>query len=450
MSVEAAPQGIIAPVENIRERTQKRTLRLLLVTQVLGGIGVGIGFSVGALLATEMAGVAFSGLAQSAAVVGGALVVVPATRITHRYGRRPSLSGTYMVASVGGLVVAGAAVIDLVPLLFVGLFLFGGGTAANLQARYAAVDLSPDRRRGRDLSLIVWATTIGAVAGPNLAPVAGLAVEGRGVPTLAGPFLFSAGAFILAAAILLVFLRPDPLILARSVDAASPRGEGGEGNVIVHTQVLATAPAMTGNPATPGMRAGLAAVLASPAATLGIAATAIGHLVMVGVMSMTPVHILAAGHDAPHTLRIVGIVLSFHIAGMYALAPLTGWLSDRYGRHQVIVGGVALQVLACLVAGTAGHDTVQLTVGLTLLGLGWSGTMVGGSTMLSESVPTEARPSAQGFSDLVMGLAAASAGALAGVAMDMRGYSLVASLGAFCTLPLLLFILREKGRRALA
>src|SRR5690606_23581678 len=153
-------------------------------------------------------------------------------------------------------------------------------------------------------------------------------------------------------------LRPDPLILARSADSVSSTA------------------APVAVPKAPGMRAGLAAVLASPSATLGIAATAIGHLVMVGVMSMTPVHILDAGHDTPHTLRIVGIVLSFHIAGMYALAPVTGWLSDRYGRLHVIVGGVALQVLACLVAGTAGHDTLRLTIGLTMLGLGWSGTMV--------------------------------------------------------------------------
>src|SRR5690606_18703654 len=138
--------------------------------------------------------------------------------------------------------------------------------------------------------------------------------------------------------------------------------------------------------ARPGMWAGLAAVRASPAATIGIIATAVGHLVMVGLMSMTPVHIMDAGHDADHTLRIVGIVLSFHIAGMFALAPVTGWLSDRLGRYQVVMGGAALQLVACFVAGTAGHDTTRLAIGLTLLGLGWSGTMVGGSTLLSESV----------------------------------------------------------------
>jgi MFS family permease len=398
---------------------------LLFATQVLAGIGLGIGFSVGALLASNLAGVALSGLAQSAAVAGGALVVVPATRITNLYGRRPSLVATYLVAALGGVTVVAAAVLNFVPLLFAGLFLFGAGSAAGLQARYAAVDLSADSRRGRDLSLIVWATTIGAVAGPNLAPIAGVAFAGYGVPTLAGPFIFSTLAFSLSAGLLLLLLRPDPLVVARSVDVA---------------------PSVAGGPARAhGMRAALSDVLANPAATLGITATAIGHVVMVAVMAMTPVHILDAGHDAAHTLRIVGIVLSFHILGMFALAPVTGWLSDRYGRRSVILGGVALLLLACAVAGTAGHGTPQLTIGLTLLGLGWSGTMIGGSTLLSESVAAEIRPSVQGLSDMAMGLAGASAGALSGVAMDGGGYGLVAGLAAVMTVPLMVMVGRGRG-----
>jgi MFS family permease len=376
-------------MDDAQGHVQRRTLRLLFATQILGGIGLGIGSSVGALLATAMAGVALSGLAQSAAVVGGALLVVPATRITNRHGRRPSLAATYLIAALGGGVVVAAAVLDHVPLLFAGLFLFGGGTAAGLQARYTAVDLASDRRRGRDLSLIVWATTIGAVAGPNLAPIAGIAVVPYGIPTLAGPFVFSALAFGLSALLLLLLLRPDPLVVARSL--------GGTPN-------LSSGASPTQRS---GMRSALTAVLASPAATFGIAATAIGHVAMVGVMAMTPVHVLDAGHSPAHTLRIVGIVLSFHIAGMYALAPVTGWLSDRYGRRPVIFAGVGLLLLACVVSGTASHGTVQLTIGLTMLGLGWSGTMIGGSALLSESMPAEIRPSAQGLSDLVMGLAGA-------------------------------------------
>jgi MFS family permease len=406
-------------------RLQRRTLGLLFCTQVIGGVGVAIGLSVGALLAADMAGVGLSGVAQSSAVVGAALLAVPVVRIMRHAGRRPGMLASYLIAAVGGLGVLVAAVIGSVPLLFVGLLLFGGGTTANLQARYAAVDLAPAARRGRHLSLVVWATTVGAVTGPNLAPLAGAALDGvrlagRQVPTLAAPFAFSALLFGLAALVLGLLLRPDPLLVARR---------------------RAGAPA-TGDQHRLGMRAALAAVAARPAARLGVAAMAVGHLVMVGVMAMTPVHILGAGHDAAHTLRIVGVVLSLHIAGMFAFAPVTGWLTDRYGRRPVIVGGVALLLAACAVAGTAGHHSGQLSVGLFLLGLGWSGTMVAGSTLLSESVPEPIRPSAQGLADLVMGLAGASAGAVAGLVVAVSGYPILNLLAAVATVPLLALALR--------
>jgi MFS family permease len=173
-----------------------------------------------------------------------------------------------------------------------------------------------------------------------------------------------------------------------------------------------------------------------------VATVVVGHLVMVGVMAMTPVHIDQAGTDHGDTLRIIGIVLSIHIAGMYALSPITGWLTDRLGRRPVILGGVALLVAACAVAGTAGHDTAQLSAGLLLLGMGWSGTMVAGSTLLSESVGVANRPSVQGLSDLVMGLAAASAGALSGVVVAWASYPTLTVLAAVATVPLVALALR--------
>lgn len=410
-------------------RVQRRTLGLLFCTQVIGGVGVAIGLSVGALLAADLAGVGLSGVAQSAAVVGAALLAVPVVRIMRQAGRRPGMLAAYLTAALGGLSVLTAAVLDSVPLLFVGLFLFGGGTTANLQARYTAVDLAPAASRGRQLSLVVWATTVGAVAGPNLAPLAGSALGGvrlggREVPTLAAPFAFSALLFGLAALVLWLLLRPDPLLVARARDGI----------------------ATTGDQRRLGMRAAWTAVAIRPAARLGVAAMAVGHLVMVGVMAMTPVHILGAGHDPAHTLRIVGVVLSLHIAGMFAFAPVTGWLTDRYGRRAVILGGVALLLVACAVAGTAGHHSGQLSVGLFLLGLGWSATMVAGSTLLSESVPTPVRPSAQGLADLVMGLAGASAGAVSGLVVSWSGYSTLTLLAAVATVPLLALALRPVRR----
>jgi MFS family permease len=393
---------------------QRRTLRLLFVTQIISGIGVAIGASVGALLAAQLADVTVSGFALSAVVVGAAILAVPATQIVRRSGRRLSLAATYSVAAIGSIVVVMAAMQNSIALLFAGFFLFGGGTAAGMQARYAAVDLAPAPLRGRHLSVIFWATTLGAVAGPNLAAVAGASLERYGVPTLAGPFVFSAALFVLAAVVLMLLMRPDPAVLAREIVAQSAEG----------------ADRTRGS-----MRVALAAVVSDPSARLGVIAMAVGHVVMIAVMAMTPVHIRNAGHDAAHTLRIVGIVLSVHVAGMYAFSPVIGWLTDRFGRRPIIVVGLVFLLVACALAGTAGHNSPRLAAGLMALGIGWSSTVVAGSTLLSDSIAADLRPSAQGLSDLTMGLAGASAGALSGVFMQAWGYSTLALIVALAAAP---------------
>ena len=400
---------------------QRRTLRLLFVTQIISGIGVAIGSTVGALLAADLASVAVSGLAGSAVIVGAALFAIPATAIVRRRGRRPSLAAGYFVAAVGAALVVVAALRSSIPLLFVGFFLFGGATAANLQARYAAVDLAPAALRGRHLSFIVWATTLGAVAGPQFAAVSGTALAGYGVPTLAAPFFFSALLLAGAGLGLLIFLRPDPAIVA-----------GTAGAITVGTG---------------GMARALAVIRAHPSATLGVSAMAIGQMVMSGVMAMTPVHIKGAGHDAAHTLRIVGIVLSFHIAVMYAFAPVMGWLTDRFGRRPVIYLGVGLLLGACVLAGTAGHDATQLAAGLMVLGLGWSASTVAGATLVSESVPAELRASTQGLSDLIMGLAGATAGALSGAIVGLWSYTMLTLVAAVSSALMILWVALPAGLR---
>jgi MFS family permease len=404
------------------EDVQRRTLRVLFAAQVIGGVGVGVGASVGALLAADLGGVAVSGLSQSATVVGAALLALPATAIVHRSGRRLSLTGCYLAAAIGSIAIVLAAVHHSVALLFASFILFGGATAASLQARYAAVDLAPTERRGRHLSIIAWATTLGAVAGPNLAAAAGASLVEYGIPTLAGPFVFSALLFALAASVLMLLMRPDPAVLARRLASVADTGVPREGV---------------------GMKAALRVVASHPPARLGIAAVAAGHLVMVGVMAMTPVHIRSGGHGAAHTLRVVGVVLSLHIAGMYGLSPLVGWLTDRVGRRAMILIGIALLVTACAVAGRAGSDSTYLAVGLIILGVGWSCTMVAGSTLLSESVPAELRTSAQGLSDVAMGLAGASAGALSGVVVNAWGFPMLALSAALATTPFIALATRK-------
>jgi predicted MFS family arabinose efflux permease len=268
--------------------------------------------------------------------------------------------------------------------------------------------------------LIVWATTLGAVVGPSLAALAGATLDGYGLPTLAGPFFFSALLFGLATLLLMLLLRPDPAVVARTA--------------------IGYPSAAASDARRAGIRAALRGVVSQPSARLGVSAMAIGHLVMIGVMAMTPVHIRSAGHDAAHTLRVVAVVLSFHIAGMFAFAPVFGWLTDRLGRRSIIVAGIALLLTACALAGSAGHHPARLASGLMMLGLGWSATMVAGSTLLSESVSVELRASAQGLSDLTMGLAGASAGAISGVIVQEWGYSTLTLLAALATAPLIVLV----------
>lgn len=419
------PVDLAAAQARTLAAAQARTLRVLFAIQIISGVGISIGASVGALLTADLAGVGVSGLAPSASVIGAALLALPATEIVRRRGRRPSLAAAYATATLGSLLIVTAAIYAIVPLLFAGFFLFGGATAAGLQARYAAVDLAPDALRGRHLSAIVWATTIGAIAGPNLAALAGASLDDLGVPTLAGPFVFSALLFTLAAFVLVILMRPDPAVVARGLAA---------------TATGAAPPTQR-----TGMDAALKAVASHAQARLGLTAVTVGHLVMVGVMAMAPVHIRNAGHDAAHTLRIVGIVISLHIAGMYAFSPIVGWVTDRAGRRPVILTGITLLIAACALTGTAGHDQTRLATGLMLLGLGWSCTMVAGSTLLSESVPLELRASAQGLSDLTMGLAGAAAGALSGVVVYAWGYPMLALVAALLTVPFLALAARRQA-----
>ncbi len=405
--------------DTYRAGIQRSTLRLLFTTNISGGIGTTIGVTVSGVLAARLGGVRFSGFASSAAVVGAALLAVPASRLMARYGRRPGLAAGYLVGAAGAGVVVAATAIGQFWLMLVGMALFGGGSTANLQARYAAVDLADPRHRARQLSMIVWATTIGAVTAPNFASIADTWLVRLGAPALSGPFLVSIAAFGLAAVLLLALLRPDPLLTAQRL--------GARAETVRRTS--------TGE--------AWRAIMTYPNARLALGAVITGHLVMVCVMSMTPVHIMGGAHNDTDLLRLVGFVLSAHVAGMYAFSPVVGAAADRFGRRAVILAGAAILLLSCLVAGTAGHVIWRLTVGLLLLGLGWSCMVVAGSTLLSESVPAAVRPTAQGLSDLTMGVAAALSGSAAGYIVDLFSYGTLTLVAALAIVPLLALALRR-------
>ncbi|MDQ3463327.1 MAG: MFS transporter [Actinomycetota bacterium] len=380
---------------------QRRTVRVLSASQVLGGVGVGIGIAIGGLLAERISGTeAVAGLAQTVAVIGSALIAVPVSRIMSRSGRRPGLVTAYAVAVLGCVIVVVAAAVGSFLLMLPGMFLFGGGTTAGLQARFAATDLATAGQRGRALSMVVWATTVGAVLGPNLAGPSGDLATGIGLPPLAGPFLVAAVLLGAAAVFVAVMLRPDPLLTARSADPPDP-----EKPVARLT-----------------IRQSIAAIVSTANGRLGLLAVVSSHAVMVAVMVLTPVHL---GHGGAE-LEVIGLVISVHIAGMYAFSPLVGWLADRLGRRRVILVGACVQTAALLIAGTAPPQAAgQLGVGLFLLGLGWSCGLIAGSTLVTDSVSAADRPFAQGATDLVMGLFAGLAGAVAGPIVGWAGYGML-------------------------
>jgi MFS family permease len=379
------------------------------------GLGVTVGITVGGLLAREVAGTdSASGLGQTAGVLGSAVIAVPLARISDRAGRRAGLAAGYAVAVVGAVVAVFAVAVSSLPLLMVGLFAFGAATACGLQARYAAADLAVPERRGRDLSLVVWATTVGSVLGPNLAGPGADLGRSLGLPALGGAFAVSAVVFGVVALGLLLLLRPDPLLLARRL---------GGGLVGVRRR------GATG--------AAVRAVWASPEGRLGLTAVVVSHAVMVGVTVMTPVHMGHAGGAEGTTLRIIGLVISVHVAGMYLFSPLVGWLADRAGRRATVAVGGGLLLAAAAFAGTAPPGAaVQLGAGLLLLGLGWSCGLIAGSTLVTESVAVDVRPTAQGGSDLLMGLGAAMAGVIGGPLLAIGGFGLVSAVSAALVLPL--------------
>ncbi|HET6694589.1 MAG TPA: MFS transporter [Pedococcus sp.] len=388
------------------DTVQRRTVRTLVGTQVLGGVGLSAGIAVSALLAEDVSGSAkFAGLGGTFQVLGAALIAIPMSRVMAAHGRRPGLVLGYALAAVGAVGLVTAGVIRSFPLLLVASLLFGGATASNSSSRFAAADLAAPEHRARDLSIVVWATTIGSVIGPNLAGPSAPVAEALGIPELTGPFLFSLVGLALAIALILLRLRPDPLVEARRRSVADGDESG---------------------PTHGSVSRGLRVAAGIPAARLGIATIALGHVTMVSVMVMTPLHM--SHGDAG--LEVIGFVISIHILGMFAFSPLTGFAVDRFGGRAVaVVGSVVLSTATLLASTSPEGDSVTLVAGLFLLGLGWSCTLVAGSTLLTAAVPVRERPGAQGASDLLMGLMAGGGGALAGVVVDRASFQALA-LGA--------------------
>lgn len=388
----------------------------------MGGIGFFLGIAVIALLARDLSGSdALSGLPPALGIAASALAAAPVSAWMSRAGRRPGLAAGHLCAATGCAVVLVAGAAESFPLLCLGTAAFGVGNTSNLLARYAGADLAAPERRGRAISLVLVATTVGAVTGPNLASLTAPLGPAIGAPPLAGPFVVAGAAYVVAAVLLIVFLRPDPLLVERR-----------------HTDAVESATA-------PGGGASATEARWPPPALVALIALVSVNAAMIGVMTMTPLHLDHAGQS----LSIVGLIVSLHVAAMFLPSPLTGWLTDRLGRIPLIGAAAVVLVAAGAIAAPAGgHDATAIAVALVLLGLAWNLGLVSASALLTDSVPPSTRPRAQGTADLTMGMVGAAASVGSGAVLHVGGFALLCASAA--GLGVTLAILAVGPARALA
>jgi MFS family permease len=398
---------------------QRRTLAVLLFAQILSGLGLAAGITVGALLAEQMLGsTRFSGLPIVFFTIGSAAAALVVGRISQRLGRRAGLSAGYLTGALGSLGVVVAAGLDNIVLLFTSLLVYGAGVATNLQARYAGADLAAPSRRGRAVSIVLVATAVGAIIGPNLVSLTGtLAIE-VGVPPLVGPFMLAGAAYAAAGLVLWVMLRPDPLLLARSIDAA----KSSQGGKTTTGSSVSTTPAVASDSEPRRWSWALAS---------GAGIMILTQLIMVAIMTVTPIHIAHHGHS----IDVTGVVIAAHVAGMFLPSPFSGWLVDRIGHLAIAAAAGVTLVAAGLLAAWAPVDSVaMLVLALVLLGLGWNLGLVSGTTLVTDAAPLATRARTQGVVDLGIALAGAGAGLSSGLIVAAAGYATLTVAGGLLAL----------------
>ncbi|MRH90058.1 MFS transporter [Nocardia sp. SYP-A9097] len=389
---------------------QRHILTVLVAAQVLSGAGLAAGVTVGALLAQDMLGsTGLAGLPSALGTAGSALAAVAVGRVSHARGRRPGLAAGYLTGAIGSAGVIAAAVAGNVALLFLALFVYGAGTATNLQARYAGADLAAPAHRARAVSTVLVATTLGGVVGPNLTALTGDLARGLGIPYLAGPFLLAGVAYALAAVVLAVWLRPDPLLLARTMSGEGTATDSRPGEADPHS----------------ARRSGV---------LVGALIMVLTQLVMVAIMTMTPVHM----HDHGHGAAATGLVIGIHIGAMYLPSPLTGWLVDRFGRLPIAAASGVTLLAAGIVAALAPDDSLApFAVALALLGLGWNFGLITGTAIITDAVPLATRAKTQGLVDVSIAIAGAAGGMASGFIVAAAGFPQLALGGGLLALAIL-------------
>lgn len=388
----------------------KRTLFIVSISQIFGGAGLAAGVTVGALLAQQMLGTdAFAGLPTALFTLGSAGAALFVGRFSQRYGRRIGLTAGFIIGGIGAIGVIVSAIINSIILLFISLLIYGAGTATNLQARYAGTDLANNKQRATAISITMVFTTFGAVAGPNLVNVMGNFAFSIGIPSLAGPFILAAAAYILAGLVLFIMLRPDPLVIARSIEANQKSNDTRASTTREYTED----------------KRGI---------IVGAAIMVLTQIVMVAIMTMTPVHMRHHGHD----LGAVGLVIGFHIGAMYLPSLITGILVDKFGRIvMAIISGITLLVAGLISAFAPGDSMILLVIALSLLGLGWNFGLISGTALIVDSTEPSTRAKTQGTVDVLIALSGAAGGALSGMIVAGSSYSTLSLVGGILSIVLI-------------
>lgn len=424
MSASDLTQSYVDSSEK-QKRLYKRTLLIISISQIFGGAGLAAGITVGALLAQQILGTdAFAGLPAALFTFGSAGAALVVGRLSQRFGRRISLTTGFITGGLGAIGVVIAAITNSIFLLFASLLIYGAGTATNLQARYAGTDLASKNQRATAISIAMVSTTFGAVAGPNLVDVMGNFALSIGVPALAGPFILSAVAFILAGLILYIMLRPDPLVIAKMIEMNNQEH--------VHKGHSETTERLKNK----------------RGVMVGALVMVLTQIVMVAIMTMTPVHMAHHGHG----LREIGLVIGFHIGSMYLPSLVTGILVDKIGRTAMsVVSGATLLFAGVLAAIAPSDSLILLIIALSLLGLGWNFGLISGTALIVDSTDSSTRAKTQGTVDVFIALSGASGGGLSGMIVASSSYTILSFAGGILSLLLILVVIwSQRGKKSLS
>jgi len=376
------------------EATQKRTVRVLQQGVVPGGLAMGTSYSVAALLGSEITGSDTLGaIAAVGLSVGQSLAGIPVAAVMAKQGRRIGIGYAYLVGSLGATCALLAAVTETYILLVVGMTLCGCGQAGNLAARYAGSDLATDENRARSISLVVWANTVGSVLGPTVGlGLRSLAGSSEGGSGFIFSYMVSITLFVVAASSILKRLKPDPLLLVADASKTKIRGP---------------------------RFSDLSLIFSRPAARVALLGMMLSQGVMVGVMTVTPLHMRDGNQDP----LVIGLMISLHIVGMYAFSPWIGKIADRLSKELLIgVGAVITAVGAEIASHTDAPEATGHFVGLFLIGIGWCSSLVAGSALMTEAFPPESRVATQSTADVLMTATGAVAGISSGLAVEQRSY----------------------------